>query len=130
MKIPTSYSEEMIAHARKEAPYECCGVIAGKNDEAVKLLPTQNAAGDENQYVVHPMDVRRIYRELTMRGWYILATYHSHPRTEAYPSEDDIRLAIYDVPYVIISLKDDEPVLRAFFIRDGAVTEEPVEFSL
>jgi proteasome lid subunit RPN8/RPN11 len=53
------------------------------------------------------------------------AIYHSHTRTEPYPSQTDINLAFYpDSLYLIVGLADPaEPKLRAFEIRDGMVSE-------
>ena len=55
--------------------------------------------------------------------------YHSHTHTEAYPSATDIRLAAWpEAYYLIVSLENKaDPVLRAFHIQDGEVTEEPLE---
>jgi proteasome lid subunit RPN8/RPN11 len=57
-----------------------------------------------------------------------LAIYHSHTRTAAYPSPTDVKLAAYpDALYVIVSLaKRDDPEIRAYWIKDGTITEEPV----
>ena len=56
----------------------------------------------------------------------LLVIYHSHPRTEAYPSATDIRLAYYpESYYLIISLKHPEqPEANLFRIVDGKVTPQ------
>ena len=68
----------------------------------------------------------RIYRDIDDSGWDVLAIYHSHTHTEAFPSPTDVRLAAWpEAYYVIVSLEDEaNPVLRAFHIEDGQVTEE------
>jgi proteasome lid subunit RPN8/RPN11 len=54
--------------------------------------------------------------------------YHSHPASPARPSQEDIRLAFDpSINYIIVSLVSPEPDLRAFLIRNGIVTPEPVE---
>jgi proteasome lid subunit RPN8/RPN11 len=75
---------------------------------------------------VDPKDLLRIYRDIDGNGWDVLAIYHSHTHTEAYPSPTDVRLAAWpEAYYVIVSLADEaNPVLRAFRIEDGQVTEE------
>jgi proteasome lid subunit RPN8/RPN11 len=56
------------------------------------------------------------------------AIYHSHTRTEPYPSQTDINLAFYpDAVYVIVGLAGDQPDVRAFQIRDGQVQEAELE---
>ena len=46
--------------------------------------------------------------------------------SEAYPSATDVRLAFWpETYYVLVSLMDQEnPVVRAFRIEDGRVSEE------
>ena len=120
------YADEIIAHARQEAPNECCGVLAGRDGRVAKLFRAVNAEKSPYRYNVDPHDLLRIYRECDARGWDFLAIYHSHPHTEAFPSPTDVRLAAWpDSTYVIVSLADPtNPVLRAFHIQDGRVSEE------
>ena len=58
------------------------------------------------------------------RGEELVAIYHSHPASQPYPSPTDRAEAHYpDAFYVLVSLRADEPELRAFRILDGAVRE-------
>ena len=129
MKLERSYVDEMIAHAREDEPNECCGIIAGDDGRAVKLYRAVNAEASPYRYNVDPKDLLRIYRDIDDRGWDVLAIYHSHTGTEAYPSATDVRLAAWpEALYLIVSLADQaNPVLRAFRIQDGAVQEEELE---
>ena len=126
LSLPRSHSDEIIAHAREDAPNECCGLIAGNDGSATKLYRALNAEASPYRYNVDPKDLLRIYRDIDGNGWDVLAIYHSHTHTEAYPSPTDVKLAAWpEAYYVIVSLEDDaNPVLRAFRIEDGEVTEE------
>ena len=126
LSLPRSYSDEIIAHAREDTPNECCGIIAGNDGSATKLYRALNAEASPYRYNVDPKDLLRIYRDIDGSGWDVLAIYHSHTHTAAYPSPTDVRLAAWpEAYYVIVSLEDDaNPVLRAFRIEDGQVTEE------
>ena len=129
LKLESSYVDEIIDHAREDAPNECCGIIAGRNGDATKLYRAVNAEASPYRYNVDPKDLLRIYRDLDSNGWDVLAIYHSHSHTEAYPSPTDVRLAAWpEAHYLIVSLADAvNPVLRAFRIEDGEVTEVPLE---
>ena len=129
LTLERSHIDDMIAHARADAPNECCGIIAGKNGRATTLYRAVNAEASPYRYNVDPKDLLRIYRDLDDHGWDVLVIYHSHTHTEAYPSPTDIRLAAWpEAHYVIVSLEDDaNPVVRAFRIEDGQATEEPLE---
>ena len=122
------FIDGMVAHAQGEAPNECCGIIAGKDGRAVKLFRTTNAEASPYRYSVDSQDLFRVFRECEENGWGFFAIYHSHTASEAYPSATDVRLAFWpETYYVLVSLMDREnPVVRAFRIEDGRVSEEQI----
>lgn len=126
LTLDRSYVDEMIVHAREDAPNECCGIIAADDGAATKLYRAVNAEASPYRYNVDSKDLLRIYHDLDGHGWDVMVIYHSHTHTEAYPSPTDTRLAAWpDAYYVIVSLEDEaNPVVRAFRITDGEVTEE------
>jgi [CysO sulfur-carrier protein]-S-L-cysteine hydrolase len=121
--------DEMVAHARAEAPNECCGMIAGRDGTATSIHRARNAEESPLRYVIHPTDQLRIMEEIEERGEELAAIYHSHTGSPAYPSQTDINLAENwpDPLYVICSLADRDPEVRAFAIRDGEVEEVALE---
>lgn len=126
--LEQQYIDEMIQHARDDLPNEACGIIAGKDGRATKLYRAINAEASPYRYSVDPKDLLRIHREVDENGWEFMVIYHSHTQTEAYPSPTDVRLAAWpEAYYVLVSLAGASPVVRAFRILDGAVTEEPIE---
>ncbi len=126
LTLPRELIDEMIAHARGDAPNECCGIIAGQDGRAVKLFRANNAEASPYRYNVDPQDLFRIHRECEQNGWEFLVIYHSHTASEAQPSGTDVRLAFWpETFYVLVSLmQPDQPVVRAFRIVEGQVTEE------
>ena len=131
MRITARMRDEIVAHANEEAPNECCGMIGARDGEAASLYRARNAEGSPLRYVVHPTDQFRIMEEMDERGEELGAIYHSHTNSPAYPSQTDINLADGwpEQIYLICSVVDrDEPDLRAFTIRDGAVAEVELEF--
>jgi proteasome lid subunit RPN8/RPN11 len=131
MRIPRHLIEEMIAHAREDAPNECCGMVGGRDGEAATLHRTRNALASPFSYDIDSQDLIRTYNEITGRGDELVAIYHSHTRSAAVPSQTDINLAQYpDSLYVIVTLEDpDEPGVRGWWIRDGTVEEEQIEIA-
>ena len=129
MKLPKSFVDEMVAHAVQDAPNECCGIIAGKDGRATKIFRAKNSEASPYRYNVDPKDLLLIFRECEDNDWTFLAIYHSHTASEAYPSPTDVRLAFWpEAAYVLISLASPAgPVVRAFRIEDGVVTEDPIE---
>ena len=129
-KMENHYADEIIAHAMAEAPLECCGVLVGKANKIMKMFRTTNSEKSPTRYSVEPNELLLIYREMNQRDWQLLAVYHSHPYSEAYPSPTDIKLAGFlDVLHIIVSLKEAVPLVRGFRLSGGCVKEETLNIT-
>jgi len=119
----------MIAHARAEEPCEACGLIAGVGGKAVKLFRGTNVHENKTvRYSLDPNELLRFLQEVDNNGWELLAIYHSHPKSPAFPSATDLELAFYpDSFYIIVSLAGEEPAVGAFRIVDGKIHEGKIE---
>jgi [CysO sulfur-carrier protein]-S-L-cysteine hydrolase len=124
VRIARQLVDEIVAHARREAPNECCGMVAAHDGQAVKVYPATNAAASPLRYEVEPRDQYRIETAIDDAGLELGAIYHSHTRSAPYPSQTDINLAFHpDAVYVIVGLADEQPEVRAYRIVDGRVED-------
>ena len=118
----------MVAHALTGFPLEACGLLLGDPDGTMRRFhPAVNAAGSSKLYTVAPRDMLVADREADDHGWQVIGVMHSHTHTDPWPSPTDVAQA--PDPgwhYVIVSLRDDAPMLRSFRIVDGEIAEEPV----
>jgi proteasome lid subunit RPN8/RPN11 len=131
---------EMYAHARRDYPKECCGLVFGPRggDAADRVRPCQNVqdqlhAQDPAQ---HPRDARTAYNldtgdlfalQKSLRGETpVKIVYHSHVDVGAYFSDTDQAAArmgdepAYPVEYVVIDAQADGPRGAAQFAWDEA----------
>jgi [CysO sulfur-carrier protein]-S-L-cysteine hydrolase len=124
-KLPQEFADKIIAQAKAEHPNEACGLLAGADGGATKLLPMTNAERSPVIYRMEPAEQLKAFNEIDEAGLDLVGIYHSHTRSPAYPSSTDVSLAYYpEAVYVIVSLADmDAPDLRGFRISDGKVTE-------
>ena len=136
LELTPAQRDGMVAHARETAPIECCGLIGGVGDRALKIYRARNAEQSRVRYTIHPDDMLHAVREIEFEnGWDTLAIYHSHPMSEAFPSPTDVKWAVSSgwdgtARFVIISLADPEqPVTRAFWLKQGRVQEEPINLT-
>jgi proteasome lid subunit RPN8/RPN11 len=128
MRIARKLFDEMVGHAREDAPNECCGMVATRDGEAVKVYRAINAAASPLRYEIDGAEQYRIQMEIDDQDLELGAIYHSHTRSEPVPSQTDINLAFYpEALYVIVGLSGGDPDVRAFTIRDGQVTEADLE---
>src|SRR5947209_4972330 len=95
MRIARGLYDEMIAHAREEAPNECCGMVASRDGEAVAVYRAVNAAASPLRYEIDGAEQYRIQMDIDDAGFELGAIYHSHTRTAPYPSQTDVNLAFY-----------------------------------
>ena len=127
IELPEAFFREIVAQAREEYPNEACGLIAGEAGVPVRLFRMRNADESPVTYRLDPKEQLEVFNEMDDRGWDLFAIYHSHTGSEAYPSPTDVRLALYpEASYLLLSLSDEEPVLRGFSILDGEITEHEV----
>ncbi len=131
--IPKTVLASMISHALEADPEECCGVLIGDDDKAEQARRIRNAHSEPiRRYEMPPMDLMRAESEAEAKGRKIVAIYHSHTHTQAYPSQTDVNNAVQswwtEPYYVLISLVEKtRPIVRAFRISDDAsVTEIPI----
>ena len=134
VQIKQEFIDEMVAHAKADLPNECCGILAGPDGKVMKVYHMSNVEASPFRFVMDPGELVQVDTEAGENGWELLAIYHSHTGSEAYPSDTDVRIAggtaglWPDVRYVLVSLMDmDDPSVRIFDITNGVVTEEPLE---
>ncbi len=124
LDLPRHLYDEIVEHARSDAPFETCGLLAGADGVVSHHWPIPNAARSMTYYQMEPKAMLAAMREMDEQDLELLGIWHSHTHTEAYPSPTDVELATYPgTAYLICSLQDDEPVIRAFDIVDGTITE-------
>lgn len=136
LKVPGAIVESMFDQARKEAPRECCGILAGKDEEVTRCYPATNADKSNTTYLIDSRELFEVHRTVREEGLEILSIYHSHtiPNSRAYPSVTDINQAFWEETdmetypgcvYLIIGLAEQsEPVLRGFQIPDRTTVKE------
>jgi [CysO sulfur-carrier protein]-S-L-cysteine hydrolase len=126
MKIARELLDDIIAHAVQDAPDECCGIVSADGDGvAVQVYRTENIEHSPFRFVIEPTEQFRVYQEIEDAGLEMGAIYHSHTRSEPYPSQTDINFAASwpGVLWIIVGTAGDEPLVRTYEIRDGQVID-------
>ena len=126
LELEKQYIDQMVAHALEDDPNECCGILAGPQGSVAKLYRMTNTAHSPYRYEMDGTEMIPVLKEIDDKGWKLLAFYHSHTHSPAYPSTTDVRLATWpDAYYILVSLMDrDNPPVHAFRIVDGQIAEE------
>jgi proteasome lid subunit RPN8/RPN11 len=129
VKIPNIIFQEMVEHAKREWPLECCGILGGKENTVQKAYKLQNVEKSPIRYLMSPQEQWEVFENIEKESMEMIAIYHSHPHTIPFPSETDVKMAFYpEVSSVIISLKEEKnPVVKAFKIDKEAIYLDEIE---
>ena len=129
MRIARDLLDQIIDHARREAPNECCGVVGVRDGRATRALAVRNEAASPLKF---EMGIELFYalEQIDEAGEELGAIYHSHTRTFPAPSQTDINWSEQypGAEWLIVGLADgDEALVRSYLISGGKVEEVPVE---
>jgi len=122
MQISAALLTQIVEHAQRDAPDECCGFIVLQDGRAVEVVPVQNTARSPFRFEFGPGDVLRL-GELEEA-----VIYHSHTRSAPRPSQTDVTFAANwpGVEWLIVGVAGAEPEVRHWRIEDGTVSEVEV----
>jgi proteasome lid subunit RPN8/RPN11 len=126
MRIVQSLIDEMVAHAREDLPNECCGMVGGVDGEASVVISVVNSAASPLRFEMDPQGQYNALKAIEDDGKEMLAIYHSHTKSAAYPSQTDVNQAVSwpDAIWVIVSLEDPEsPVVKGYWLKDLKVAD-------
>lgn len=138
MILTKAQLEQLYEQARRDAPFETCGMIGGTHKRALKIYPIRNVAENRvKNYFMDGVDQIRAMQDMDDNGYEIVSIYHSHPVSRAYPSVTDIGDAYDpdlneqrypDAVYLIITLMHpDAPEAHGYLLQGETVTEIPLE---
>jgi proteasome lid subunit RPN8/RPN11 len=126
MRIAQSLIDEMVAHARGDLPNECCGMVGGADGEARVVMPVENSAASPLRFEMDPQGQYNALKAIEGDGDELLAIYHSHTKSAAYPSQTDVNQAVNwpDAIWLIVSLEDaDSPEIKGYWLKDLTIAD-------
>ena len=126
IQLSTQQLQSIRSHGEREYPNECCGMLLGRADDALKevseVVPLKNLRIDssraqellplddpdreseKNRFLIDPQQQVRVERDARARGLDVLGYYHSHPDHPARPSNYDREHAWPWYSYIILSV--------------------------
>jgi proteasome lid subunit RPN8/RPN11 len=137
LRISRALLDELIAHAREEAPNECCGMVAvdsgdpdiGEPPLALRVFRAKNIHASPLKFEIAPSELIKLWNACEDLGA-VGAVYHSHTRTAPYPSQTDINYAAAspELEWIIVGVADDAaPEVRSYQIEGSEVREVDLE---
>ncbi len=128
LELSREQAADLVAHAREEFPHECCGLLAGRDGRVERIFRGTNVDHSPYTYMMDPKEQLTAFKAMEAEGMDLMAIYHSHTHTAAYPSKTDVARAYYpDAVYVIVSLRDPaNPAVKGYRITDQKISDAQV----
>ncbi len=125
IEIAGSAFDEIHAHAREQAPRECCGMLVGTPAHVTRAMRARNLETGATRFLIDPHDHIAALKWARERQLDVVGFYHSHPRSPAFPSETDVAESGYSGVMHLIVGGAGEPwsETRVFELGPPAIKE-------
>jgi len=128
LRLAHELLEKMEADAASRAPLEACGLVAGRDGQALEVFPITNALHSPVRFRMDPQEQWQAFKEIDERSWELLAIYHSHPSGPAGLSAMDIAESYYpDVIHIVWFKEARRWRCRGYTIQAGKAMEVEIE---
>lgn len=133
IQIHAPIRERILSHARACLPNEACGLLGSPADtlSISRLVNVPSKDPHPRRFTMEPHAQIKAHLAIEAEGGSWRAIWHSHPTSEAYPSATDKQESLLwpGIMAIIVSLAEDDPVIRAFTIHEGKrVEEHPIQW--
>ena len=118
--------EELAKYAEAEKPYESCAILVGnetdENWTVKEIVLTENTTKSEVMFTISPDKEFEVDQKAKESNMEIVCIFHSHPESEAQPSETDKKfMRVNPFPRIIYSGKTKE--MNCFILQDENVKQ-------
>jgi len=122
--IPRTLANRLLTLAQLTPEIEICGLIAKNKDEKFHVYPIDNIASNNScVFEMQPEQQINAFKLIREKKQKLFAIYHTHPDSEAVPSQKDLNDAAYtDALNIIISLSTKGVLdMRGYFYQNDKI---------
>jgi len=117
--------DKLVTHAISEQPSESCAMLFGKkvgdNWNVKEVFLTQNIDDSQTNFTISPEELLKGYQIAEKNQLEIVGIFHSHPNSDAIPSNTDKKFMQNNpVPWIIFSGVNND--LKAYLL-DSTIIE-------
>ena len=121
--------DKLVTHAISEQPSESCAMLFGKkvgdNWNVKEVFLTQNTDDSQTNFTISPEELLKGYQIAEKNQLEVVGIFHSHPNSDAVPSNTDKKFMQNNpVPWIIFSGVNND--LKAYLL-DSDVIEIPIK---
>ena len=126
-KIKLSETDKKILseYSENQKPNESCAILFGKNDKVLDLFLTENIEKSPLNFTISNKQLIEGYKIAEEQEMEVIGIFHSHPDSDAYPSNTDKKF-MQSNPVVWIIYSGINKNFRAYLLETDIV-EIPIE---
>lgn len=122
--LSKNHVDTLIRHAKQNEPNESCAILFGKNNNGqfsiTDVFLTKNTEPSPVNFTISNEDLIKAYKESEEKNLEVIAIFHSHPNSVAYPSSTDRQyMEVNPVPWIIYSNTNNE--FRAYILESTII---------
>jgi len=121
-KITLSQSDKKILteHAENEKPNESCAILFGKDSLVSEVFLTKNVEESSVNFTISNEQLIEGYKIAEEKNKEVIAIFHSHPNSDAYPSNTDKKF-MFSNPVIWIIYSGISRDFKAYFLESDII---------
>lgn len=126
-KIKLSQTDKKILseYSENQKPNESCALLFGKDNTVMDLFLTENIEKSSVNFTISNKQLIEGYKIAEEKNMEVIGIFHSHPDSEAYPSNTDKKF-MQSNPVVWVIYSGINKNFRAYFL-ESEIAEIPIE---
>ena len=125
IKLSQTHKKSLTKHAENEKPNESCAILFGKDDIVSDIFLTKNIEESPVNFTISNEQLIEGYKIAEDKKMDVIGIFHSHPNSEAYPSNTDKKF-MQSNPVVWIIYSGANKDFKAYFLESDII-EIPIE---
>lgn len=122
--LTNEQKQKLSSEAINKKPNESCALLFGKKEEDVitisEIYPAENIEQSPINFTISNEQLLEGYKIAEEKGLEVIGIFHSHPDSEAFPSETDKKfMEINPVVWLIFSVSKKE--FRAYMFESQII---------
>jgi proteasome lid subunit RPN8/RPN11 len=124
--LPRTLVNKLLAHAQQNPDIEVCGLIGNNTKNQKYYYPVSNVSKNPScRFLMDAPQLIKTMKQMRNKQQELYAIVHSHPTTNAEPSQLDIEENSYkDVFYIIISLNTKGVLEMRSYLQQNNTMQE------
>jgi proteasome lid subunit RPN8/RPN11 len=125
IKLTESDKKILSEYSENQKPNESCAILFGKDDQVLDLFLTENIEKSPVNFTISNKQLIEAYKIAEEKEMEVVGIFHSHPGSDAYPSDTDKKF-MQSNPVVWIIYSGINKNFRAYLLESDIV-EIPIE---